>query len=413
MALNFIDYVFFIYSFIGLYMLSLMILVYLPNRKKMFEYPKLEKPEPVSIIVPCYNAENNIGKLIGRLQNLDWPKDMLEIIVVDDASTDGSQEVIKKYAEKYENVRYIFRKENFGRAAGPTNQGIKIAKYDYIVVSDDDSSPEPDSLKKMMGFIQKGDKVVAVTPSILVKNPEKFIEKLQAIEYVVISFARKLLDFIDAVYVTPGPFALYKKEALMEVGLFDEDNMTQDIEIVWRLMSKGYKARMCLNARTYVDSPKTKKAWWRQRLRWSIGGTQTLWRYRKWALGKNMLGAFIIPFFAVSTFIGIFGLGIFGYLMIQRILSTYFTTTYSLGSDAAILTLQGLSFSPTILNFFGVVLFVLGVFYTLFGIATMRELKAEYIDFYSMITFLTAYLAVFPLNLTHALIKMARKNYSW
>ncbi|MEX0920703.1 MAG: glycosyltransferase [Candidatus Pacearchaeota archaeon] len=412
MVLSFIDYVFLFYTFIGLYMISLMILVYFPNRKEMFYHPK-GKPCPVSIVVSCYNAASNIGNLVKRLQNLDWPKDMIEIIIVDDCSTDGSQEIIKKYAKKYDNIRYILREKNFGRAAGPLNQGIKIAKYDYIVVCDDDSDPDRDALKKMIGFIQEDKDIKGVTSSVLVRNPKKFIEKLQAIEYVVIAFARKLLDFVDAVYVTPGPFALYEKKALMEVGLFDEENMTQDIEIVWKLMSYGYKARMSLDARTYVDSPKNKKSWWKQRIRWNIGGMQTLWKYRGWTFRKSMLGLFVIPFFSFSAFVGIFGVGILTYLTAQRFLSTYFTTTSLSGAEVPILVFQGISINPSIVNFFGFSLFILGTLYIIFGISTMKELRAEYIDFYSMTAFLTIYLTVFPLNLIHSFVKMARRNYSW
>ncbi len=410
--MNFVDYVFFFYSFIGLYMLVLMIMVYIPNRRRMFKYPQ-GKPEPVSVVMPCFNGRDNIGKAIEGLLNLDWPKDMLEIIVVDDASTDGSQEIIKKYADKYENVRCILRKKNFGRAAGPTNQGIKIAKYDYIAVADDDAVPDRDALKKMIGFLQSDKKIAGVTGAVLVKNPKKFIEKLQAIEYVVIAFARKLLDFVDAVYVTPGPFALYKKKVLLEVGLFDENNMTQDIEIVWKMMAHGYKARMSLDTRVYVDSPKTVKVWWKQRVRWNIGGTQTLWKFKRWSLRKNMLGMFIIPFFSASLFIGVFGLGLFFYLAIRRIISTYFTASYSISTNTALFRMSDISLNLSILNFFGIVLFILGTAYIFFGIATMREFKAKYINFYSMGVFITVYLTLFPINLIYSLYKMARGNYSW
>lgn len=410
--MGFIDSVYLLYTFVGLYMIVLMFFVYFPNRKKMFKYP-LGKPEPVSVIVPCYNAAHNIGKTIDALLNLDYPKNMIEIIVVDDASTDNSKEVIQSYVDKHKNVRGIFRKENFGMASGPTNQGIRAAEHEYILVTDDDSSPEKDALKKMIGFLQKDKTVGAVTPTILVKNPKKFIEKLQAIEYIMISFSRKLLDFVDSIYVTPGPFALYKKKVLLEVGLFDEKNMTQDIEIVWRLLSHGYKARMVLGARTYVDSPKDIKSWWRQRIRWNIGGAQTMFKYKRWIFRENMLGRFILPFFSISLFIGLFGLGMLVYLLSRRFIYSYLSAKYSATAETAIIVLSDLSLNPSILNFFGIVLFIIGLFYTLFGIYTMSELRKEHMGFYSMTIYLTIYLSIYPINLIHSLIKMARKNYSW
>ena len=70
--MNFVDFIFFFYTFVGLYMLSLMIIVYVPKRKEMFDYPK-GKPEPVSIVIPCYNEADSIGKAIETLLELNYP----------------------------------------------------------------------------------------------------------------------------------------------------------------------------------------------------------------------------------------------------------------------------------------------------------------------------------------------------
>ena len=233
------------------------------------------------------------------------------------------------------------------------------------------------------------------------------------LEYVVICFARKLLDYVDAVYVTPGPFALYRKKVLLEIGLFDKKNLTQDIEIVWRMMSHGYKARMSLDAKIYTVTPKTFKRWWRQRVRWNIGGTQTILKYKKWALKKNMLGMFVIPFFSISLFIGVVGILLFTYLITRRALLTYFSAHYSIVANEAVTRLISLSFNPTILNFFGVSLFLLGCFYTLFALMTMKELNLKNINLFNLIFFLTLYLMIYPLVMISSLYKLAIKKYSW
>src|SRR3989344_6970403 len=230
MTLSWVDGVFFFYMFVGFYMTSLFVFIYFQNKKKLFSYPEA-KPEPVSIIIPCYNEEETIGRTIESLLQLDYPKEMIEIIIVDDKSKDDSARIAQSYAKKHKNVRVIVNKINSGGAAEPTNIGVKAAKYEYIAVTDADSSPQPDALKKMMGFLQEDKKVAAVTCAVLVKHQITFMQKIQAIEYVVIGFGRRLLDIIDSVYVTPGPFALYRKKTLFEVGLFDIKNLTQDIEI--------------------------------------------------------------------------------------------------------------------------------------------------------------------------------------
>jgi cellulose synthase/poly-beta-1,6-N-acetylglucosamine synthase-like glycosyltransferase len=393
-------------------MIALMVIIYFPHRKEMFSYPK-GKPEPVSIVMPCYNEGESIGKAIENLLSMNYPKDMIEIIVVDDNSKDNSVEIVREYTKKYSNVKLIVNEKNSGGAAEPTNIGIRAAKYNYIAVADADSYPEKDALIKMIGFLQEDKSIGGVTGAVLARSAETFAQKLQYLEYVVIDFARKLLDYIDAVYVTPGPFALYRKKVLFEIGLFDKKNLTQDIEIVWRMMSYGYKARMSLDAKIYTITPRTFKSWWRQRVRWNIGGTQTLVKYKKWTFKKNMLGMFIIPFFSASLFIGLIGIFLFLYLVIRRFLVVYLSTKYSIIANETVTRLINLSFNPSVLNFFGISLFLLGCFYTLFALMTMKELNLKNINLFNLILFLTVYLMIYPLIMISALYKFARKKYSW
>ncbi len=410
---TFIDFVFFFYIFIGLYMLSLFLFIYYSNRKKIYEYPK-GIYEKVSIVMPCYNEAEHIGKAIEALLSLNYPKDMIEIIVVDDKSTDNSAEVVREYVRKYGNVKLIVNKRNSGKAAEPTNIGIKAAKYDYIAVTDADSEPEKDALSKMIGFLQKDKKVAAVTCGVMSKKPVTFMQRLQTIEYTVIAFNRRLLDLVDAVYVTPGPFALYKKKVLLEVGLFDTNNMTQDIEIVWRLLSYGYKARMCLAARVYSETPKKFRQWWRQRIRWNIGGTQTLMKYKNMIFRRGMLGNFIVPFFSLSLFLGLFGLGIFLYIFSRRALISYLSTKYSFAASSTIIRLQDLTFAPGILNFFGGALFILGIGFTLLGLWLVNERHAKIKgNVFNILFYIIVYLAVYPFIMVNALTKLISGKYSW
>ncbi|OIO43915.1 hypothetical protein AUJ64_01295 [Candidatus Pacearchaeota archaeon CG1_02_39_14] len=393
-------------------MLALFLFILIPNRNRLFDSPK-GKVEGVSIVMPCYNESEHIGKAIESLLNLDWPKNKLEIIIVDDKSSDNSVEVISKYVKKYPNVRLIVNEKNSGGAAEPTNKGVLASRFDYIAVADADSTPSRDALRKMIGFLQEDTKVGGVTCAVLADHPKNFMQKVQAIEYSVIAFNRKLLDMVDAVYVTPGPFALYRKKILIEVGLFDKRNLTQDIEIVWRMLSYGYMARMCLGTKVYSVTPKTFKGWWKQRLRWNIGGKQTLWKYKGLVFRKGMLGSFIIPFFSVSLFLGVFGLGLFFYLLSRRALVSYLSTKYSIYASSTIVRLQDLTFAPSILNFFGLVLFILGLSFTFLGLFVINDTHVKKGNIFNIFFYLIIYLAIYPFNLIHSLYQMARGKYSW
>jgi cellulose synthase/poly-beta-1,6-N-acetylglucosamine synthase-like glycosyltransferase len=393
-------------------MLFLFLALYIPNRKNMFGYPE-GKPEPISIVMPCYNEGHHIGEAIEALLKLDYPKEMIEIIVVDDKSNDNSVEVIKKYAQKYKNVKLIVNRRNSGGAAEPLNIGIRYAKYNYVAVVDSDSIPDKDSLRKMIGFLQQDSKVGVVTCSILVKKPWNLLQKLQAYEYFIIAFTRRLLDMVDSIYVTPGPLALYRKDVLMKVGLFDTKNMTQDIEMTWNIMAHGYYARMCLDAKVYAASPSTIKSWWKQRIRWNLGGIQTLFKYKKkWF--KGMLGMFVMPLFALGMGLGVFGIGLMAYLLIKRFVVGYLATKYSLYASTAILSLGDFTFAPSILNFFGVVSFILGFWFTIFGLAVMKanDLRGKK-NIFNLAFYLIVYLIVYPFTFLTAVYQMIRGKYSW
>ena len=410
--MNWIDFAFFFYMFVGIYMLSLLIITNYSKKEQLFYYPK-GKPEPVSVVMPCFNDSEHLGEAIEALLALDYPKEMLEIIIVDDKSSDNSVEIAKQYARKYKNIRFIQRKTNSGGAAQPTNDGILNAKYNYIAVVDSDSTPRKDALIKMIGFLQNDQKVGGVTCAVLSKPPVTFFQKIQAIEYAIIAWNRKLLDTLDAVYVTPGPFALYRKKTLMEIGLFDTKNLTQDIEIVWRLRSCGYVAKMCLDTRVESATPTSFKACFKQRFIWNIGGTQTLLKYKSYIMKNGTLGYFIIPFFCMNLFLGLIGLGLYTYLLSRKIFLYYLTTYYSYIGDTSLFVLKDLSFSPSILNFLGAALFIAGLLFTLEGLGVMKQERFGKGNLFNIMFYIIVYLAVYPFIMLTGLIKLMTGRYKW
>ena len=411
--MNFVEIVLFIYLFIALYMTSLLIFIWYPNRNRLFDYPR-GKAVPVSIVMPCYNESESIGEAIESLMRLKYPSEMIEVIVVDDKSKDNSVEIVEKYVKKYPGkVRLIVNSRNSGGAAEPTNIGVRAAKYDFIAVTDADSMPEPDALIKMIGFLQSDERVAAVTCAVMARGSLTFMQKLQMIEYSIIAWGRKLLDCIDAVYVTPGPFALYKKKVLLEVGLFDTKNLTQDIEIVWRLRSYGYAARMCLASRVYSVTPLKFKHWWKQRIRWNIGGTQCIVKYRNMLFKNGMLGAFIIPFFSVSLFLGLFGLGLFAYLFIKRVVVKYLITKYAIYGGTTLLRLQDFNIHPTVLNFFGLILLIWSLIFTFIGLGVMKMRGKKEVSIFNVLFYMLVYLAIYPFIMITSLYKYLRGKYSW
>jgi|SRR3989344_239399 len=399
------------YMFISIYMSLFFILIYWRNRNELFDIPKLEKIYSLSIVVPCYNEEKEIGRTIKALLASDY-QGLEKIYVVDDCSKDNSYKVIQEYARSNSKVIALQTPKNTGCAAGAKNYGAGFVETELIGFTDSDSFPESTAISRIVGFF-KDEKVAAVLGSNLVKNKNTFFEKLQAIEYAIISWTRKLLNYVDCIYVTPGPLTIYRKSIFDKVGKFDQKNLTEDIEFTWRLAYHGYKREMCPAAVTYTVVPSSLKQWFKQRQRWNIGGLQTIKKYKAFVLRKGMLGKFIIPYFVISLFLGLLGLSIFIYLIIKNFISTILLTKYSLIASTSIITLESLNITPTVLNFFGIALFFLGLVFTIYGLGIMKQKDLRKQNIFNILIYLVVYLTIYPFIMITSLYSFIRGKHSW
>jgi len=411
--MEFLTIVYLFYSFVALYFLFLFILIFLKARKTMFSYPKPNKNYEVSIVIPCYNEQESIGKTIQNLIDNGY-KFLRKIVVVDDRSKDDSYKIMKEYEKKYPGlVLAVQTPKNTGNAAGAKNYGVKFVKTELVGFTDADSFPERGSIGRMVGFFNDL-RVGAVTSTVLVYNRKRFLERLQAIEYIVIKFSRKLLEYVDSIYVTPGPLAMYRKEYFDKIGGFDELNLTEDIEITWNFLAHGYLVKMCVPSKVYSIAPSTIRDWFKQRLRWNMGGVQTMIKYRKTFLKRGMLGAFVLPFFIFSWFLGVFGISVIAYRLIRSLILKFFATSYSIQTNAALLTLKDINLTPNVLIFLGVILFVLGLIYTLVAYFSIKESKMfKRPGFTAMTVYMFFYLMAYPIILIISAYKLIRGKTTW
>ena len=399
------------YSFSSIYFLTLFLLIYLQNRKQMFEIQKPKKDSSLSIVIPCYNEGDSIGETIQRLLNSDY-KNLKKIIVVDDCSKDNSYEIIKKIAGKNPRVFACQTPKNTGCAAGAKNFGAKFVNTELIGFSDGDSFPEKDAISNMVGFFND-KKVGAVTSRVLVRNRETFIGQLQSIEYKVIAFTRKLLGFIDGIYVTNGPLSIYPKKIFDEVHGFDDKNLTEDIELTWHIVSKGYLVHMSLSSLIYTIAPSNFKAWFKQRIRWNVGGLQTIKKYKNKWFKCGMLGSFILPFFSFSWMLAIFGILVLIYRIFRIAILRILSISYSTKVNVAILTLREINFSPNALLFFGITTLLMGLFFTLIALAYSKEKHFKKQGIFLIFNYTFIYLLLYPLILINSIYKYLRGYKSW
>jgi cellulose synthase/poly-beta-1,6-N-acetylglucosamine synthase-like glycosyltransferase len=298
--------------FMSTFFVILVLLVVFDRRKHMSSSVEVSNLPRVSIILPAYNEEEGICAALESLAAIDYPKSLYEILAVNDGSSDQTSERIRSFVANHKdiNIRFIDRKKNCGKAHS-LNEGIKAATGDYVACMDGDSIVDSDILSKTVGYFQD-PKVASVSVRVNVRNPRTLLEKIIDVEFSVgLSTSLKVLSFLDSMHVTPGPFSIYRKSVLSELGGFDEENITEDMEIALRMQKAGYRLVFCLSTSVSTTVPTTLSSLYKQRRRWYSGSLLTLWQHRDIFSRKD---AGLFRMFLLFNYALIFlGLGLFFY----------------------------------------------------------------------------------------------------
>lgn len=277
--------------FLAVYVQVFLFVTYIEHRKKLPKaldttIPEIKNPPKVAVIVPCWNEFKTVHGTINSLLNLDYPAERLEIIAVDDGSTDTTWQELQIYKDN-PRVR-IFQKENGGKHTA-INFGIDNTDADIIGGLDADSFVAPDALKRMIAIFQADPHTMAVAPSLIVHNPKNLLQYAQRVEYNMSTYNKKMLAFLGAIHVTPGPFSLFRRDLFEKIGKFRKAHNTEDQEFAYRMQKYHMKIEHCVNAYVYTSSPNTVKKLYRQRLRWVYGFIQNTIDYRNLVFNTEYL----------------------------------------------------------------------------------------------------------------------------
>ena len=231
------------------------------------------EPE-VSVIVPCYNEEKNIETCLKALYSLDYSKEKVEVIVVDDGSIDNTLSIIKGFQRKYTNL--ILLEGNHEGKSASLNLGVKKASNSIIFAVDADTLVEKKCLKRLVKPFS--DSTVGLTNgSCIAQNSNTLISRFQRIEYHHNNLLRKSFSsiFSNGIWFF-GAFVCYRKEALEQIDYFKQDTMTEDMDTAMEIYAAGYKVVNVYDAMGYTLVPSTIKHLVKQRARWTMGALQTL-----------------------------------------------------------------------------------------------------------------------------------------
>ena len=307
----------YVIAFFSIFVVNVFLIIFFQHRNENLKKVLKSDWEPtVSIVVPAYNESAYIKESIESLLTLDYPKEKLDLIIIDDGSTDDTYKIAKSFEKSGSPIR-AFTKQNAGKGAA-LNFGISKARGELIATMDADSYPSSNVIRDLLPYFDD-KKVMAVTPSIKIKESNSIVKELQRVEYLLILFSRKMLSFIDSVPVTPGPFSLFRAEVFNIVGGFDEHNLVEDVEMALRIQAANFKIRSSMTADVYTEPPEKIGDLMKQRVRWQRGGIRNYWNYRK--LIKPEYGDFGM-YFVPLNFASLIALFVVFGLMIYSIVST-------------------------------------------------------------------------------------------
>ena len=319
--ISFSSIVFYILTFLSVYVQLFFLITFLENRKKIVVRKngdvKLTKYPKVTIIVPSWNEEKTIYKTVRSLLDLNYPKDKLKIFLIDDGSTDGTWNTILKFS-KHSNIK-IFHKENGGKYTA-LNLGLEHVETDFLGCLDADSFVDSESLVRIMSYFEKDPSIMAVAPSIIALKSKNIVQGAQRAEYNMSIYIKKMLGLLEAIHVTPGPLTIFRKKVFDDLGPYRHAHNTEDMEIAYRMQKNHYKIEQCNDSYVYTNTPSTITKLYKQRLRWIYGFINNTIDYRK-IIFRKKYGDFslftvpscIVSVFAVSFFFGkmVYSLGNF------------------------------------------------------------------------------------------------------
>jgi len=241
----------------------------------------------VSIVVPVKDEETVVGRLLEALLKLDYPREKLEIVIVEDGSVDKTVEICKAYARRYSGqIKLLCQSLSNGKPSA-LNCALKHVRGEIVAVFDADSVPESDVLMRVARYFEDSS-MVAVQGRVDAINREqnmltKFISYEEAVRYETYIGGK---DALKLFVPLTGSCYFIRRSVLDEVGGWDNDSLSEDMELTARLTERGYRVKYASDVRCLQENPSTLAQLFRQRARWFRGCMEVGLKYGK--LVKNL-----------------------------------------------------------------------------------------------------------------------------
>jgi cellulose synthase/poly-beta-1,6-N-acetylglucosamine synthase-like glycosyltransferase len=246
----------------------------------------------VSVLIPAHDEEPVIGRLLHRMTQLTYPRDKMQVIVINDASSDGTGQIAEQFAKQYNFIEVLHRDEKVGGKgkASAMNAGLERSAGEIVLCFDADYYPQRNIVEKLVKeFIDSTVGAVQGRPVVL-NEAHNIVTRIVTLEriggYRVDQEAREILGLIPQFGGTVGGF---RRNIMEKLGAFDESMLTEDTDLTFKVCLAGYKVHYAGDAECYEEAVDSWKAYWRQRHRWARGHMQVCFKHASSVLRSKKL----------------------------------------------------------------------------------------------------------------------------
>jgi len=298
MKTAFIVFYFCLLGFVALYGIHLyyLIFLYVKNRHRRLEpfegaLGRSEFPM-VTVQLPIFNEKMVAVRLIKAVVAFDWPKDKLEIQILDD-STDSTCDSISDYlhARKHDGIllNHLRRGERTGFKAGALEYGLKLAKGNFVAIFDADNLPAPDFLRKTIPYFNDDQAGLVQTRWGFLNRGESLLSRTQALQLDAHFIIEQQARFWGKlVFNFNGTGGVWRKQAIIDGGGWQHDTLTEDLDLSFRAQMAGWKFIYDNTHIVPTELPNNISGYKTQQYRWAKGAVQTFFKLAPRILKSNL-----------------------------------------------------------------------------------------------------------------------------
>jgi N-acetylglucosaminyltransferase len=299
----------------------------------------------VAIVVPVYNEGSHVLKTADSFEALDYPRDKLQVVFIDDRSTDDTFEHLQTVTRTYPWMTVIQNEKNVGKRIGIKN-AVRKTYTDLILSVDSDVIVDPGALRELVRHLYTSD-VDAAGGCVYVSNADvNWLTRMQAVKYWIgYQFLKNVENAFSHIMCLSGCLTLYRRAALLAVEedverrtfLGDEVKYGEDRYLTRKLVERGYKTRLCFEARCFTKAPPTMANYLSQQLRWRrsniidfITAVPNLSRFHPFVLVHYVSMALLLLFYPMTLVSQMIRLGFVIPMIEHALLVSIFALAYEI-----------------------------------------------------------------------------------